>query len=177
MISDKEMILAFMGDDESGFFHDNYPRLIESESALFRYNELKLTIGYNLAMYLACTDSTYIIPDWVYSYMIGSTISVNSDYLDIHDLCVQLGISQSVDVFSAECSQACLDVSLSYLGSASMNDVMSIPDNYKDDVESILRDMSLYDWYHFEGDKIRKRPPTLFGEPHIIKTLRLRQSM
>ena len=179
MLSDKEMIFAFMGKDDTGFFYDNYPRLIETETAFLRYNSLRLTIGYHLAMYLVDADRQYIIPDWVYSYMLGSTISVNSDNLDIHDLCVQLGVHESVDTFTSACSQACLDVSTSCLGANASIDYIDIPEKYKADMEDVLKQMSLYEWYHspIVGEKICKRPPTMFGEPHVLKALRLRQAI
>lgn len=173
MISDLEMILAFMDADGKGFFFDNYPQLDDGFMPAMRYRELALTIEYHLAMYLASKDTAYTIPDWVYSYMLGSAISVNSEYLNIHDLCTDLGIGDVVDEFSAFCSSKCYELSYNYLGPQSTLDRVSFPAKYRESAEQYMKLMGLFDWYEMYGSSVCARPPAMFGEPHVLKALRL----
>lgn len=136
MISDEEMCKAFMNTEEkSGYFYDNYPLL--DDSLKDEYDELVRCINSELNKLIELNDEDYEMPDWVYSYMLGSVVSINSDTLDIHDMLVMMGIDNIDDEFTSEAEKECLKYSNNWV--------------------------SRYD----------DRPPTMFGEPHVIKILRL----
>lgn len=139
MISDEEMCNAFMNvEEETGYFFDNYPLL--TESLKHEYDELVKCISSELNKLILSNDASYEMPDWVYSYMLGSVISVNSDKLDIHDMLVLMGIDNIDDEFLPEAQKECLRYSKEWVNRAN------------------------------------NRPPTIFGEPHVIKSLRLMDS-
>lgn len=161
LISDVEMCNAFIdtthctldiGDDElpienkvlwtgerllDKYFDDNYPCL--DELLVSKYQALVDAICYNILLLENSNDPNYELPSWIYSYMLGQVVSINSDKRDIHDLLVMLNIDNMEDDFLAVAEQACYRVSSEWVG------------KYITD----------------------KRPPTLFGEPHVIKSLRL----
>ena len=95
-----------------------------------------------------CIDSSnhiHVVPDWVYSYMIGSTIGPNSNTYDIHDVLVMINMDN-------------------------LEDEITIPiyeELYKVSVQAVNK-LS-------EQEKLH-RPPTIFGEPHVVKLLRLEQA-
>ena len=147
LISDVEMVNAFMPEDYSventagvSYFQDNYP-LITAELTDV-YTQLVTGIQYHLTKLRNAYPDPYILPDWVYSYMLGAVISVNSDKLDIHDLLVLLGVDNIDDIFTAGAALGCYDISKIWL--QKLND-----------------------------SELSHRPPTCFGEPHVIKSLRL----
>lgn len=157
MISDHEMCTAFLNTSSNSFFTDNYPCV--SESIKTEYTSLVTAIQYHIDKYLesAHTQSQYEIPDWVYSYMLGTVISVNSDPLDIHDLLVLLGCDNISDTFSDVAATLCYKESNQWLRK-----------------RPTFNGDSRYIMYH--GKRIDLRPPTMFGEPHVIKSARLRTS-
>lgn len=190
MISDSEMITAFMGTDGAGYFSDNYPCLLTDVQQIRQYNQLVLTIMTYLIRYEYGDIDT--VPDWVYSYMIGSTISVNSDKLDIHDLAVQLGTGTVSDSFTPACSEACLRESINdnrgyTFQSMNINEFSTeVVEKLKtveliynsDNTEDLYSDtvVTLYDLIHnINIGKVYDRPPTMFGEPHVLRSLRLQQ--
>lgn len=189
MIAESEMFKAFMGDDGAGFFTDNYPCLSIDGDFVKAYNQLILSILYHIDLYLLFPD-TYAIPDWVYTYLLGSTISVNSDKLDIHDLAVQLGTLDLSEKFTLACSEACYIESKNWLGSATYDITAPILPDYREILEVMLGSIPIlnnevyeseintfYDLAHTEnGDKVYIRPATMFGEPHVLKSLRLKQN-
>lgn len=149
LISDNEMIDAFLKvehntEDDStslhGYFVDNYP----CYSAEFEpmYNELVNGLLYHLQSYKDGVRDT--IPDWVYSYMVGSCIGPNSSTLDRHDLFILLNLDNIDDEFNERIHRCCYNISEAW--------IRKLPPA-KQDV----------------------RPPTIFGEPHVIKSLRLSQ--
>lgn len=93
----------------------------------------------------------YVFPDWVYSYMLGSVISVNSDGYDIQDLADMLNIEVDYGIFSSSLSSACYQISQEWLKKVT-------PDSR---------------YLRTEDETLDLRPPTIFGEPHVIKYLRL----
>lgn len=136
MITDREMFDAFLKEDE-GFFAINYPLL--DTSLQVEYNELLDGIKSCIQQY---TDESTDIPSWVYSYMLGNVISVDSNVLDIMYLYDLLNIDPEVkDVFGEDLQRACYDVSTEWIS--------KLPVKYG------------------------SRPATIFGEAHIIKSLRL----
>lgn len=149
LISDKEMIDAFINND-TNFFDDNYPCLNSSLSDV--YQDLKSDILYHMNQYLS--DDKYNIPDWVYSYMIGNVISINSDTLDKHDLLVGLLCDNIDDEFTGDAQAECYKISKLWIN--------KLP--YRDITDG-------------NGQIVKyKRKPTIFGEPHVIKSLRLRSA-
>lgn len=143
LISDEEMFDAFIFA-ETNFFSDNYPCPRGME---IQYNELKSAIIYHIMQYKAyqTTDtsiSTYVIPDWVYSYMLGVVVSPTSPELDRHDLFVLLGMD-------------------------------NMDDEFTDAIYAEIYDKSKRWTYKLPVDEREYRPPTMFGEPHVIKSLRL----
>lgn len=157
LISDEEMCDAFMPyvydeDDpyagyedfmnaDYNYFRDTYPLIhpqLEDE-----YKKLVSEIAYHIHVMKTTTEDDYLFPDWVYSYMIGAVVTVNSDIKDRHDLFVLLGTDNLFDEFTFDCARACYAESQYW--------IKKLPDSQK-----------------------AHRPPTIFGEPHIIKSLRLK---
>ena len=127
---------AFLQED-GGFFAINYPLL--DDDLQEDYN--LLFSGITECIQAHITDGVDI-PSWVYSYMLGNTLSIYSDSADIAYLYELLGLPTEVyDTFGADLQPACLEVSKEWLS--------KLPAKYG------------------------SRPATLFGEPHVIKSLRL----
>lgn len=93
------------------------------------------------------------IPDWVYSYMLGVTVGPRSDKLDIHDIIAPIGTDNSDDDFDDKSSIATYNESLYYLS----------------------RTLKASEYQGSDESNLPKRPITMFGEPHVIKSLRLKQ--
>ena len=190
MVSDAEMFKAFMDNNGAGFLADNYPCLSTNPDVIKAYNQLVLSILYHIDLFMVLDVN--VIPDWIYSFMLGSVISVNSDKLDIHDLSVQLGTSNLADEFTAACSDACYAESQNWLGGATYDLTIPIISGYESIINAMLNAIpvtnnpeglytheinTFYDLAHLENnDKIFLRPATMFGEPHVLKSLRLKQN-
>ena len=158
LISDAEMCDAFLPylydidnplsgyDDcmnaELNYFRDTYPLI--SDTLTDAYKTLVSEIAYHLNILKTTVDTDYVLPDWVYSYMIGSVVSVDSTQKDRHDLFVLLGTDNLYDEFDEKCSVACYNESIDWL--------KKLPTTYR-----------------------QHRPPTMFGEPHVIKSLRVKE--
>lgn len=146
LISEEEMCEAFLHPTkDEGYFFDNYPCL--APTLLEPYQDLVAGIREQLRLYcLSQFDPNKIetLPDWVKSYMVGSTISVNSNPLDIHELLVGLNCDNLEDNFTEIATVGCYHISKSWI------------QRYAERPET-------------------RRPPTLFGEPHVMKALRLAQ--
>lgn len=138
MISDEEMFDAFIYSETDNFFNDNYPCLYESFED--RYKTLVDSIKYHIEKYM--NNNNYEIPSWVYSYMLGTTISDTSDQLDRHDLLVMLNMDNPEDAFNEDICNKIYEISQAW-------------------VSKLVSADAAY------------RPPTMYGEPHIIKSLRL----
>lgn len=138
LISDDEMCDAFI-NNELNYFDANYPCLDESIQS--EYDELKLCIKYHIDNFKQSLQSAEL-PDWIYSYMLGQVISINSDTLDKHDLLVSLSLDNIDDIFTPSASKSCLKISKEWVKR----------------LNPIKRD---------------HRPPTMFGEPHVIKSIRM----
>lgn len=113
-------------------------------------------------------DSEFLIPDWVYSYMLGVVIGPKSDALDIHDLILPLGVDNLDDEFTVEQEIACYEVSKRWILQTKQNTTYEITE---DDMEKYHLPTSTF----FAGKTIQLRPPTIFGELHVIKNVRLSQ--
>ena len=141
LISDEEMFAAFLNDSEECYFNIMYPCRYEELKS--QYNELVDAIKYHIDSFL--TGETSSIPDWVYSYMLGSTITYTSNIQDKHDLFVLMNLDNIDDEFTSAICSTCLSLSASWINKLSSTDK-------------------------------NHRPPTMFGEPHVIKALRLLNS-
>lgn len=147
LISDEEMCNAFIGNDASYFF-DYYPC---NESELSdEYATLVSAIRYHVSQMIQSADENAKLPDWVYSYMLGAVIGPMSDPMDIHDLILPLGVDNIDDIFDSNAMFACLAASKKWLMKIKRVDVQ-LPD----------------------GSILNTRPPTMFGEPHVVKYVRL----
>lgn len=147
LISDKEMFDAFIENDISYFFM-NYPLLAEPLKDV--YDELVTAIRYHISQYL---DNNVELPDWVYSYMLGVTINNSSPQLDRHFLLENLNCDVIDDKMTELSQSRCYQVS-------------------KKCVNRLTK--SERQVYVGENDDILvTRPPTIFGEPHVIKYLRV----
>lgn len=124
------------------YFAVNYPLLYDSLKEA--YDELVDCLYYHIDTYLdsLSTVNTVMIPNWVYSYMNGAVIGVNSDQPDVHDFLVLLNLDNLDDVFTEQICRSCLDISKKWID--------KLPPS-----------------------KNVKRPPTMYGEPHVIKSLRI----
>ena len=174
LISDEEMCDAFLKFDDIdsfeedtglSYFKDNYPFLFDEDEKFdvinprtrelypwgidvltkepytykHFYYELVEYISNELKKFKNSLDDNKQLPNWIYAYMIGSVISVNSNKEDIHDLLVYLDVDNLDDEFLKDASRLCLVISKSWISRT--------PDN--------------------------TRPPGMFGEPHVLKQLKL----
>lgn len=170
LISDEEMFNAFIDlgtgfksnliDDTVRFFDSYYPNpfaeqdyiyekkaadgtVLEEISLSGEYTKLKnyivSAINDYLAHYGTADESAHLIPNWVYTYMLGEVVYQQSDYLDIQDTLKLLNCSNIDNEFTREACVACYVTSLNYISTLTTG----------------------------------IRPPTIFGEPHVIKNLRL----
>lgn len=137
LISESEMCQAFLR--ESGYFYTNYPCL--DSTLLSIYTTLYDYIRDTIQQALNSKNDEFELPNWIYSYMLGNVISINSNKLDIHDLLVMLNADNIDDEWTPLASRLCYQVSTAWLGKT-------------------------------QGNQI-ERPPTIFGEMHVIKSLRL----
>ena len=138
-ISDNELMDAFINTAGDSYFYDNYP--CEFEEFRDKYDTLVSAIKLHVDRFKE--NNSYVIPDWVYSYMIpGATIGPASDLRDRHDLFVLLNMDNQDDLFTIDIYSAIYDISNSW--------VSKLPSS-------------------------ETRPATIFGEPHIIKSLRVSQ--
>ena len=137
LVSNAEMCDAFI--KSNGYFDTNYPNMDNSLQSI--YDDLRLYIHQSIDQALNSDESNFILPNWIYSYMLGNVISVNSNKQDIHDLLVLLNVDNIDDDWTPLASRLCYQISYEWLGKKlSSEDV---------------------------------RPPTIFGEMHVIKSLRI----
>lgn len=186
MISDGEMCDGFMNTvTGTGYFYDEYPCL--DASLMDAYKQLILTISYNLLLMKFSKNPDYELPDWVYSYMIGSAISINSNKKDTHDLLVALHTDNVDDDFDEVSSAACLDVSRKWLAKSHQSKLIKMDSRYEQEILEVFKnskiyDTTLYQVYMSNGFSdtdvgyLDEKPPTMFGEPHVIKSLRVSQA-
>lgn len=126
---------------EVSYFHDNYPCLYESIKN--KYEELIKGILYAIVdFHNGVIDD---LPDYVYSYMLNSTIGPSSSVADIHDCLTLMNIDNIDDIFTLAASNTCYNLSVQWLRKQ-------------------------------QHKPIYNRPPTIFAEPHVMKSLRLMQS-
>lgn len=152
LVSDKEMFNAFIKNDLN-FFDINYPNPDSSDEELTAaYTALKTAIMYHIDMAIATVglEKPYELPDFVVSYMLGSVIGVNSDPMDIRDLSKLLRIPNDAETFSPNIAKGCYAESTKWLKKTAAPQEVT-----------------------YNGETINPRPATIFGEAHVIKSLRL----
>lgn len=154
LISDEEMCDAFinydsesedgweqfLSDDNLCYFKYNYPLLDASMES--QYKDLVEAIAYHIRQLKDSKDAEYVLPDWIYSYMMGAVIGVNSSQLDKHDMFVSLNADNIDDEYDVKVGEACYARSKEWLG-------------------------------RLPQVELDHRPPTMYGEPHVLKYLRL----
>lgn len=134
---------AYETSSDAMFFRDNYPMI---DLALeYPYKDLLNRIFYEIQEFKNNLDDDKMLPDWVYSYMLGVVIGPESSILDIHDFIYSMGTDNTYDEYNLDCAIACLRISKEWLKK------IIVP----------------------EGEA--QRPPTMFGEPHVLKAIRLDQ--
>jgi hypothetical protein len=152
LISDEEMFDAFLRQDEDfqGFFWYMYPS--PTGAALMEaYDSLIQSMQYHISSYKA--DQSYELPSWVYTYMLGAAVGPKSRQKDIHDIIYPLGVDNIDDDYNEAAMQAVYDESVDYL-------------------RKVIPDQTVT----YGQFVIHLRPPTMFGEPHVIKSIRMKQS-
>lgn len=107
------------------------------------YQELLNRLYYELQEFRNNLDDNRALPDWVYSYMLGIVIGPESDKVDIHDFITSMGVDNIEDDYTLDACIECLKISKTWLKK------LIVP----------------------EGEV--PRPPTMFGEPHVLKSIRL----
>lgn len=149
LISDDEMCDAFLSPEYShtstdavDYFHLQYPCFSKDLSIVKVYTSLVKDIRKELNAFKADLSESRVLPDWVYSYMLGQVVGPNSDTIDIHDLLELLGVDNIDDRFTLAAAKRCYSASVR--------------------------------WLRRYGNQVT-RTPTIFGEPHVIKCLRLLQ--
>lgn len=147
MISDEEVLKAFIMNDVN-FYTDNYcssPDLWD-----IHINSIDLLQELITVMKRAVSDvlkHKIELPNWIYPYMLGEVVGPKSSTKDIDDLielCNLKGIVPSGEMTPTLCTTL-FKISYAWL--------MKIPQQ------------QLIDEYH--------TVPSIFGEPHVIKSLRL----
>lgn len=172
LISDEEMFNAFidLGNEEFNrkttiidpdvrFFDRYYPNPFSEDDYYDKwnsdgerimhvnlydeYNKLKNYIVSSINDYLKYygtpEESKHLVPNWVYTYMMGEVVYQESDYLDIQDTLALLNCSNTDNEFTKNACIACYVTSMNYISALTTG----------------------------------IRPPTVFGEPHVIKNLRM----
>ena len=134
---------AYLDSSDIMYFKDHYP--IIDEVLRSPYEDLVNRIFYEIQAFKNNVDDNRVLPDWIYSYMYGSVIGPASDKLDIHDMISSeaMGVDNLYDDYNVYCAIECLRISKDWLRR------LIVP----------------------EGQV--QRPPTMFGEPHVLKSIRL----
>ncbi len=103
-------------------FKDYYPLVIDEEDTMYEtylnyYRELIENISWHIEQYKLSLQTTgqAELPDWIYSYMNQSVVSVNSSQRDKHDLLVALTVDNIDDIFTPIAQKACYAVSYEWL--------------------------------------------------------------
>lgn len=147
LISNEEMCDAFL-HNEISYFYMNYPLLEESLNE--EYQTLVGSIEYHISNFLKLINPTPL-PNWVYSYMLGVTVNNMSPQADRHYLLSGLHCDVIDDMMTPLSQYNCYQLSKQYVN------------KLRADEKKVLVDDQ---W-------VITRPPTMFGEPHVIKMIRI----
>lgn len=96
-----------------------------------------------LKQYIQNSIKNTEVPNWIYSYMLGEVISSSSDQQEISDLIDLIYPNSKQTEFNEDIAEQCLKISQTWLYGSS-----------------------------YSGQE-SKRPATIYGEPIVIKSLRL----
>lgn len=167
LLSTEEMCLGFYT-----YFNDTYPEPA-SDTLKGYWTTLYSSIIYHAQKMVY--DGSYTLPDWVYSYMLGAVIGPKSDALDIHDLIAPLYADNLDDIFGEAQEMACYTISRQWTERTKLQEVRTLSD---DEIAAYhLSDPSIFGaggkMVFSSQTEIPMRPPTIFGEPHVVKSLRL----
>jgi len=113
------------------------------ESLRTEYDALHDMIKDRLDQYIASTSSSKQIPNWIYSYMLGEVTTFRSDSEDIE-----------------------------YLYELTRIDPIHGYDVFDVELARACYEVST-EWLKKQSSKSYDRVPTMFGEPHVLKSLRL----
>lgn len=152
LISDIEMMNAFLIND-SGYFYQMYP--LSADNLKEQYQTLITAIRYHMSVAKNAIKKAiepYVLPDWIQAYMLDSVLSVHSRQTQMHHFLVALNVDNLEDIYDGNAQRACFRASQKWLQRTHKKELVS-----------------------FEGAQIDTRPPTMFGEPHVIKALRLEE--
>lgn len=165
LTSTEEMCNAFLSEDSFSYFNDTYNISAEATIEVQRaYTELVDTITFYIHKLKYANE---LPPDWIYSYMLGTVVCNNSSNYNIHDILVLLDCDNIDDEFNNKAEQACLQTSTQWIKKLRISKDYTI-------TEADLAKYHLPE--KFRNKTISLRPPTPFGEPHVIKSLRLAQT-
>ena len=114
LVADSEMCDAFLPEDmtKSCYFCDNYPLLNEDLKEC--YDNLISKLRHHLDAKKA-DPQFYELPDWVYSYMMGSVTGPMSSEEDRHDLLALLHTPNIANEFTGDTQIDCHRVSEMWL--------------------------------------------------------------
>ena len=134
---------SYLNSTDIMYFKDHYPLI--DESIRNWYKELVNRIFYEIQEFKNNLSDDRELPNWVYSYMFGVAIGPASDKLDIHAMISSpaMGTDNLYDDYNLPCAIECYRISKDWLRR------LIVP----------------------EGET--QRPPTMFGEPHVLKSIRL----
>lgn len=153
---DMDEVFSIWHDDTESpqFFRDFYPcgggefcSKDVPEKLRGYYKELVLQILYHINIFKESNLDVNVLPNWIYSYMLGEVIGPKSPTIDIHDFLVLMDVDNLYDEYNPKVAEICYNFSKDWL----------------------LRSIS-------DDEVLKHRPPTVFGEPHVIKYLRVLDS-
>lgn len=133
----------YLDSEDIMYFKDHYPMI--GEAVRDEYKELVNRVFYEVQQFKNNPSDDRVLPDWIYSYMYGEAIGPSSDKLDIHDMIssTAMGVDNLYDEYNLPCAIRCYQISEEWLRR------LIVP----------------------KGET--RRPPTIFGEPHVLKSIRL----
>lgn len=150
LLSREELCDAFILSDAS-YFNMNYKCLADDLEE--PYALLRASIEYHVKGYLDKVNPVDL-PMWVWSYVLGEAVCNASDELDRHSMLTALNCDNTADVIDGEVQRYCYDISKAWC--------QRLP---KQEREVVI-----------DGQVKLLRPPTMFGEPHVLKVLRISPS-
>lgn len=179
LISDEEMCNAFLYNEYS-YFYDTYK--LVNNSLTYEYEELINSIKFHICRFLSSYEPwRKDLPDWVYSYMLGEVVNQSRDQRDRHYLLVGLLSDNIDDELDSKSQYQCYQMSKKYVNKLSKQDKFLNLDSelaqYDKSAQDIINS-ELNDKYKITRDSnnvVNLRPPTMFGEPHVIKLIRLNE--
>lgn len=179
LISDEEMCQAFL-TNEISYFYDTY--ILKVPEFQDQFELLINAMKYHIARFLSSVETWQKdLPNWVYSYMLGHVVNDNSDVKDRHDFLVKLNTDNMDDEITADAQIVCYNFSLQWVNKLNKTvRIEYLDENLEEYAESeksqINSELEFWGVSKDESGNIISRPPTMFGEPHVIKLLRLNES-